>query len=335
MSIRKQLGILKRTIFFKIPKLSKEKKYIFLFLAPCHGNLGDAAILSSELLYIKDNMPEYEVVIINEYCTDIAITQLRKNIRSFDIIMLHGGGNFGDLYLNYEEDRRNIVQSFPDINIVQFPESVHYDRHEEYRLTQYILGKHKALWLIAREKESYERLQKMFPNKVNHIILWPDIVFYNTPSFKDKVRNNSILFLMRDDKERAVSRHLIDQIKSELLSIDKFYFSFNSNVVNNKIRCQKQRDSILKNQFNEIQKHNLIVTDRLHGVIFAYLLGVPCIALENNNDKIKSTYDTWLKDCNFISLMSSSSTANDIALQVIKMKTINPRSLNLKDRFMN
>ena len=43
----------------------------------------------------------------------------------------------------------------------------------------------------------------------------------------------------------------------------------------------------------------LVVTDRLHGMIFSLIMGTPCIVLGNNHHKVKATYATF-KDCKYL-----------------------------------
>ncbi|MGH2097437.1 polysaccharide pyruvyl transferase family protein [Aerococcus urinaeequi] len=57
-----------------------------------------------------------------------------------------------------------------------------------------------------------------------------------------------------------------------------------------------KRDNIVMDKLKEISKHELVITDRLHGMIFAYLTDTPCLVFDNNNHKISQTYDTWLKN---------------------------------------
>ena len=46
------------------------------------------------------------------------IEQLKKIIKDEDIILLHGGGNFGDKYIELEEKRRMIITAFPNNKII-------------------------------------------------------------------------------------------------------------------------------------------------------------------------------------------------------------------------
>ena len=51
-----------------------------------------------------------------------------------------------------------------------------------------------------------------------------------------------------------------------------------------------------------ISGKKLVVTDRLHCMIFCAVTGTPCIAFDNSNKKISGVYKMWLGDLNYISV---------------------------------
>lgn len=59
-------------------------------------------------------------------------------------------------------------------------------------------------------------------------------------------------------------------------------------------------------KIREFSNYELLITDRLHGVIFSMLAGIPCIALENSNYKIKGLIETWLSQYPNIKLLEGS-----------------------------
>ena len=53
---------------------------------------------------------------------------------------------------------------------------------------------------------------------------------------------------------------------------------------------QKMRGKVLENKLNEFKKAKLVLTDRLHGMIFAAITGTPCVAMDNYNHKVRGVY---------------------------------------------
>lgn len=54
---------------------------------------------------------------------------------------------------------------------------------------------------------------------------------------------------------------------------------------------------------NHISEMELLITDRLHGMIFGFITGTPTIALSNNNPKIRESYK-WIESCPYVSFIA-------------------------------
>ena len=64
-------------------------------------------------------------------------------------------------------------------------------------------------------------------------------------------------------------------------------------------KTRETRREGLKEFFDQLRRAEIVVTDRLHGMIFCALTGVPCIALDNSYRKVSGAYD-WLKPLEYI-----------------------------------
>ena len=65
---------------------------------------------------------------------------------------------------------------------------------------------------------------------------------------------------------------------------------------------KKERKREVYKKIEEFSASKLVVTDRLHGMVFAALAGTPCIALGNCNYKVKGIYN-WIKDNQYIAFI--------------------------------
>ena len=72
---------------------------------------------------------------------------------------------------------------------------------------------------------------------------------------------------------------------------------------------------------DKFSKAELVITDRLHGMIFSVITKTPCLVFDNKNHKISETYTAWLKDCNYI-LPSSPKTFIEDIKKVAQIQTI-------------
>ena len=60
------------------------------------------------------------------------------------------------------------------------------------------------------------------------------------------------------------------------------------------------RKDVVYGKLKEVSQYKLIITDRLHCIIFCALTATPCIALNSNNNKIKNFINTWLPNNKYI-----------------------------------
>ena len=60
-----------------------------------------------------------------------------------------------------------------------------------------------------------------------------------------------------------------------------------------------ERDAELEKQFDAFRHAELVITDRLHGMIFCAITGTPCIVIDSKSPKIRGCYE-WIKDLPYI-----------------------------------
>ena len=289
--------LLIRSILNKYPlpfrnEIQNKKKFI-IFGTPTHGNLGDQAIAMAERHFLEAHYPDYTVIEIPTEDTFSSIRCVSENLAKDDLIFLHGGGNIGDLYLVEEIVRRKIIKTFRQFPIIQFPQSATFTSNKnakkELLISKKIYGlKGKKLTIIARENLSYTKFKKIFSR--NNILYTPDIVLTLD---KRKVENRTdILLCLRNDYEKILSdenqKDLISELKKEYAKV-----VLSDTIVNYSI-SQDTRIIELEKKWNQYRKSKVIITDRLHGMIFAVITGTPCIVFDNFNQKIQRTYKDWL-----------------------------------------
>lgn len=271
-----------------ISNVSGLKKYILIGV-PEYDNLGDVAIGISEIEYLKRYMPDdYYLWVITEKNFWKYFSEIKKAISSEDIIYIQGGGNFGDQYYDQECLRRKILSNFSN-EIVLMP-ATFYMKQLEKNIQDYVKFYSKNNFKIfVREKYSYEIIQRYFHNEVK---LVPDIVLSLDFKCTSSLNRSGIGVCFRNDIERNISMKDILLIKSELLKLEKKIYVFDT-CINKSIPFDEQKN-LLGDCLNEISSYKLVITDKLHALIFCAITGTPCIAFGNYNYKIKGVYE-WIQ----------------------------------------
>jgi pyruvyl transferase EpsI len=62
---------------------------------------------------------------------------------------------------------------------------------------------------------------------------------------------------------------------------------------------QAMRDEQLQAKWQEFAASRLVITDRLHAMIFAVITGTACIAVDNKSKKVSGVYE-WLQDVPYV-----------------------------------
>lgn len=279
------------------------RKRAFIFLAADYGNIGDLAISAAQEKFLEENLLDYEVFPVPISKTRIWLGSIKKQVTSEDIITIIGGGNMGSLYPDIEDLRQLVIQSFPYNKIVCFPQTLDWDEsqssHEALKKILKIYASHSDIHIFAREFITYKKLEEVFNGQKNvKIGFVPDIVMSASAKklgVVNSLKPKGILTCLRNDKECALKAEhyaiLDSAINNTGLTITKTDTHAGGSGLN-KAECNK----LLSNKIQQFAEVQLVITDRLHGMILCMLSGTPCLVLPNSNHKIRQTYLDWLKD---------------------------------------
>ena len=292
--VNKGLEVIKE---YKKYKNSTERE-IILFGSPIHGNIGDHAITIAEYKLLKDiNINNiFEISSFERY---IAIDYISKKISNNAIIVINGGGFMGSQWIKEEMMIRDVIKHFPNNRIVIFPQTAFYKDDENgkkiFEESYKIYNSHKNLVLCAREERTYNFFVNTY--KKAQILYLPDIVLYLDRKEYCEKKNGCLLCLRNDPEKNSNNEKIIaktiDILKGKFNKIET-----TDTVVSFDIDSKKREEEFNK-KLKEFSKYQIIVTDRLHGMIFSFLTKTPCIVFGNYNYKVEGVYQ-WIKNCNNI-----------------------------------
>lgn len=286
-------------------KFTKPKAY---FLdTPEYGNLGDQAIAVAMHRFFEVKLPEYEIIDIQGDRVAHFLKSIKRNIKPNDIICLVGGGNMGTMYKMFEATRRIIIKTFYQNKIIIFPQTIDYEDSKygvrELRNSRRIYESNQKLILTAREKVTFDRMKEYYPN--NKVFLCPDIVLFLLSDFscKQEDKRNGVGLCLRNDMETKLSsedhKKIYEILESKNISIKQLSTISDRNHIK-----VNERKNIIEEKLNEFAKCELIITDRLHGMIFSAITGTPSIVFRSKNQKVEGVY-RWIQNLPYIKLVDS------------------------------
>ena len=107
---------------------------------------------------------------------------------------------------------------------------------------------------------------------------------------------------VRRDKERVISNNLMKKIemflKKNNYPITKMSMLIDDDVV------YSDRMDMLNIKLRQVQISQMVITDRLHCMLFCAISGTPCLAFDNISGKVRGAYD-WISKLPYIRLAQS------------------------------
>lgn len=289
-------------VHFKKELLNSSQRKAYVFLAADYGNLGDIAITYAQEKFLCDNS-DYQVVEVPISQSIEGLWFVKKNIKSSDIVTIIGGGNMGDLYDQIEYIRQLTIHFFPNNKIISFPQTFDFSETSNGRKTLAkavkVYNRHNNIHIFAREKTSYELMLQKYTKAT--ISLVPDIVLSLDKS-EPQWNRTGVVICMRNDAEKSLTReqneYIIDTAKKHFDEISYY----DTHIGRNNLSIYERKEELNK-IWLAFRGAELVITDRLHGMIFSYITKTPCLVFSNNNHKIKESY-VWIGNSGAITLIS-------------------------------
>lgn len=299
--------ILRRIIEEQLTPLI-ESDYIYLDL-PYYSNIGDALIWMGTEHFLK-NIPHT--------CLG------RHNIDTFDfrplpsdtVILLNGGGNFGDIWRQHQDFRLRVIRQYTENPIIVLPQTVFYESEDMLTADVQEMNRHNHLTICVRDTHSVELLkQKGFSGP---LLILPDMAFCIDRDWlltnKSGITKDTLL-LLRKDKESPLG-NIREDITSADLDI-KDWPNLNKSLRTALRYIRKHTASETDNYFQTnylperikegvefVSTYKTVFSTRLHVVILRLLLGLPVRIINNSYGKNLDFYDTWLKDATLVSILT-------------------------------
>lgn len=299
---------------------------------PLHDNLGDSAIFLAQKKFLENCGYTVKEITWEQSRTHRKL--LRKIIPPNTLIAQLGGGNMGNQWIGEERLHRTLTKDYPHHPTVIFPQTIYFtpdaDGATERVVSASVYGSHPTLVLVTREANSFAVAKKMCPETT--VLLTPDIVLSATMETFGAMPQTrcGILLCMRSDSERSTTDEMQSALE-EMLADTKETIRKTDMYAEDAVTPQN-RASLVRAKMEEFAAARLVITDRLHGMIFAALTATPCIVFTNNNYKISGTYE-WLRYLPYIRFADSVQRAEDYLPELLAMKAQKFDGAPLQERF--
>jgi pyruvyl transferase EpsO len=315
------MGQLKRRLA-RIAEVIPVSRPIVYLDYPVHNNVGDLLIHQGADAFLED----YGYNVRGRFSMhDFAVRSgagtphvaLKPSIKELDALLarrgctlvLHGGGNIGDIWPHFQMFRELIVQRYLNTPTVVLPQSIHFGDPRARERAARIFAEHPQLFVFVRDAESLRfvrddcgLLGEMMPDMAHQ--LWGRPQF--APSDADG--QSGELFMRRRDREsanpgRRASSFDWDELNGmasnftlrglrKLQTIDSPLRHWVSNY---RLWCMF-RDRLISRAIEQFRPYGCINTDRLHGMILGALMSKRVRYGEGTYGKLHRYASVWLAD---------------------------------------
>lgn len=292
----------KKNHFSKEYFFSSSDEKIIIFLAADYSNLGDVAITYAQNQFINTHTKNAKIIEIPISRTIEGITYVKSILNSNDKITLIGGGNFGDAYAQIESLRQLVILNFPNNKIISFPQTIDFSNtpkgKKALQKAVKIYSQNKKLYFFVREEKSLQLMQEHF--KDVKIDLIPDIVLSLDKTMPKSIRKGVTLSL-RSDMERLLNESQNQELLKWVYKKFEDITVYDTHIDKGTLSVN-QREEELHKIWDQYRVSEIVITDRLHGMIFSYITNTPVIVFLNNNHKIEFSY-LWISSASNCCLM--------------------------------
>jgi pyruvyl transferase EpsO len=267
---------------------------------PVHLNIGDLLINQGleRLLLESDLEPDIRFSVYD-------YAQLKRRITRDHIVVLHGGGNFGDLWPEHEALRQKVMRDLINNRIILFPQSIYFRSLGQAKKYSAAYREHPNFTMYVRDRESASFAEEHMGIKCR---LSPDTAHQLWGLFDAQQApcDGDLKFYRRDLEAAADSmRGGVDwaDIGSYVDKPKQLMFRY-AMTVNRSLSVQSilmnqwyhQRDMLVSKAVKYFAQYRSVTTSRLHGAILGSLLGMDVSIVDNSYGKLSRYCRQWMTD---------------------------------------
>jgi pyruvyl transferase EpsO len=309
---------------------------------PNHANAGDSAIWLGALASLR----RMQVAVAYRSSWGTYEPQaLRRALGDGGVVLLQGGGNFGDLYPERQQaTRERVLADLSDLRTIQLPQSLHFDDPANLDRMRKLCESHSDFTLLVREESSLAYAKDHFDVPIE---LCPDLALALDTHPRRGEPRVDVLHLARTDKESTgaeavdpegvtvervdwladlddepawpLSDRLRLRLNRALLKRSQASPSFTRNTWKDSAMTFEPLARRWVARADEILARGRVVrTDRLHAHVLSLLQGIPHVIEDNSTGKVKAFHDTWTHACSLTHWASTPAEAAELSRGLVQ-----------------
>jgi pyruvyl transferase EpsO len=306
---------------------------------PNHANVGDNAIWLGERRVLRSLGAQVRYATdLSEYARD----RLADRLAGRGTILMHGGGNLGDLWPEHQEFRERVIATFPDYPIIQLPQSICFRNPAALRRAKAVFDAHPNLTLLLRDRRSLDIARNTFRAPS---LLCPDMALALGALKRTVPPRVDVLSICRADHESAMMQvpsghaHWERQdwvtaprgLRAGVWRLLRRLNRYHGVPGRHRIWLGHVYDLLSQQRLQYgrrlLSRGRVVVTDRLHGHVLSLMLGIPHVVIDDRYGKVRSFYETWTKQSTLAIWADSLGEVAEAVATIAPPKTSRSRSV--------
>lgn len=300
----------------------ESKPAILLANTAAYRNLGDHAITMGEYAFFDHYFPGYRIIEITApQWRDMNGLDIKAAMPNVEAVFLHGGGYMGTLWGGNEEDNAmSQIAHAGDLPCVYFPQTVFYagdSAAASLKGRQEFYQAHDNTFFCMRDRRSYDFMHKEFGFAERRTIYTPDIALFLDDPIEQRERDGVTLCFRHDEEkvsDDASLKHIVALLDERGLS-----HHYTDTVADHSFPLTQREDEV-RDKLREFKSSQLVITDRLHAMVFCAITHTPCIAFNNINGKVEGV-NQWIKDLDYVRLTVPEAVTGDLISELVRFDT--------------
>ncbi|MFN4281346.1 MAG: polysaccharide pyruvyl transferase family protein [Alphaproteobacteria bacterium] len=274
---------------------------------PVHLNVGDLLIEAGTEHFFR----RFALDVIERRSAYDFGAAARRRVTPDSVILLHGGGNFGDLYPLHQKFREDVVARFPKNRIVMLPQTLHFDSPAALDACAAAFARHPDLHICLRDVPSFETVKRRFANAA---YLAPDmahLLWEPLAGARAKTQGQATLLFARIDKEGrplplppGTGRRALLDWKNIIRMEEKALYQALLKLHRHRgggggafslhPLWRIFRNRLVASTVRFLGDYDTVVTNRLHMALLSLLLGRQVTMADNSYGKLSQYHAAWL-----------------------------------------
>ena len=308
---------------------------------PNHRNAGDAALWLAGQQLVRRNGRR---IVYRSAWNSMSSARMDTALGAGGWIVLNAGGNFGDLYPHGQQAlRERVLREWRDHPIVQLPQSIHFRETAARDAMGELVAAHGGFTILCRDQASLAIASEWDATAA----YCPDLCFLLGPYDRPEPEVE-IVWLGRTDPERVHERpaaatdvHQVDwlgDLPSDIAHPGAWRFRAARRVDDRLVgfgpdgtRWNDHRvvSRIAAATFGPVAegwtergrailgRGQVVVTDRLHGHVLAWLSGIPSVVMDNSYGKVSGVVELTTASSSLTHLAANPDEALRIARSLV------------------